>query len=497
MKKREKNPKAVGAGRMLAWQSRAVSQGCALMAVGYVSIYCTDTLQMDAALVGTLLVVSKLLDGITDIIAGYIVDRTDTKWGRARPYELCVIGLWFCTWLMFSCPPSFSTPLKCVWVLLMYALINSVFYTFLTANNTVYMVRAFPYNEQHVAISSYGSIISMLGVVAFNVAFPMCVEKIAVSASGWSRLMAIFAVPMALIGLMRFVFVKETVDVDVKNENGEKEKIGFSDVKKVLTKNPYIYIVALILFVCNFVTNMGVNVYYFTYVAHNLKLYSLVSATQMIAIPLVIFFPAIIKKFSTSKLIFVGCLVSAAGYALNFIAGSNAVILSVAAILYGVGGIPISMLVNLLVIECADFNEWKGMQRMEGTLGCVTGFSTKVGSSIGAGVLGVLLSVSGYVGDVNLIPDSAVMMIRMLFSVIPAVLWIGVALSLLLYKLDKLMPQIRQENEARRAKIHAGAEGISTESILTENIQPEEIQAEGMQNEDISDESVQDERAQK
>ena len=68
MGKREKNPKAVGAGRMLAWQSRAISQGCALMAIGFLSVYCTDTLKMNPALVGTLLVVSKLLDGFTDIV---------------------------------------------------------------------------------------------------------------------------------------------------------------------------------------------------------------------------------------------------------------------------------------------------------------------------------------------------------------------------------------------------------------------------------------------
>ena len=423
------------------------------MAVGFLSIYCTDTLNLDPKLVAGLLVVSKLLDGVTDIIAGYIVDKTDTKWGRGRPYELCILGMWLCTWLMFSCPPSFSIVVKCAWVICMYALVNSVFYTFLNANNTVYMVRAFCYEEQFVAINSYGSIISMLGVVAFNVFFPMAMGRIATSASGWSLLMAMIAIPLALIGMMRFIFIKETVDVDAKNEDGTKEKVNFGDVKKVLTKNPYIYIVALILFVSNFVTNMGVNVYYFTYVAENLDLFGMISAVQILAIPAVIVFPALIKKFSTAKLIFAGCLLTAFGYLLNFVAGKNPVILGTAAICYGLGSVPISMLINLLIIECANFNEWKGMQRMEGTLGCVTGFATKVGSAIGAGVLGVLLSASGYIGDINLIPDSAVMMIKCLFSVIPAVLWLVVAASLLLYKLDKLMPQIKADNEARRAAV--------------------------------------------
>ena len=62
--------------------------------------------------------------------------------------------------------------------------------------------------------------------------------------------------------------------MDVVDENGEKEKVNFRDVKKVLTRNPYIYIVALIMFVSNFVMNMGVNVYYFTYVARDCLLYT-------------------------------------------------------------------------------------------------------------------------------------------------------------------------------------------------------------------------------
>ena len=64
--KKEKNPKAVGFGRLMAWQLREVSAGIALMAIGYITLYCTDTLGMAPALVGTLLLVSKILDGFTE-----------------------------------------------------------------------------------------------------------------------------------------------------------------------------------------------------------------------------------------------------------------------------------------------------------------------------------------------------------------------------------------------------------------------------------------------
>lgn len=450
MAKKQKDPKKVGFGRIVAWNSRAISQGIGLMVLGYLSIYCTDTLKMPAALVGTLLVVSKLLDGVTDVVAGFIVDRTNTKWGRGRPYEWCIIGMWLSIWLMFTCPPSFSLVAKSAWVICMYALVNSVFYTFLQANNTVYMCRAFRYQEQYVSLSSTGAILSMICVAAFNIAIPSFVEKYGVSPSGWSLLMACIAIPMALIGILRFLFIRETVDVDVKSTDGAAEKVTLSDVKTVLTKNPYIWIVALILFVCNFVTNMGVNTYYFTYVVKNLGMLGIISAVQILGIPVMIFVPAILKRISISKLILIGCVLSVIGYGINFIAMDNTVLLAVAAVLFGLGSVPISMLINLMIIECADFNEWKGSQRMEGTLSSVTSFATKIGSALGAGVLGVLLSASGYVGDADLIPESAIRMIRHLYSTIPAALWLIVALSLLLYKLDKLMPGIREEIARRR-----------------------------------------------
>lgn len=449
---REKNPKSLGIGSLFAWQSRAVSHGICMMILGYLSIYCTDTLKMDPYLVGMLLVFSKLLDGVTDIFAGYLVDRTNTKIGRGRPYEFGIVGLWFCTWLMYSCSPSWSIVVKCIWVLSAYAMVNSVFFTFLNANATVYMVRAFKYEEQYVVLNSYGNIISMICVAFFNIISPTLVARYAVNASGWSRMIAMLAVPMAIIGLLRFLFIKETNPIDANPADGGKEKVHLKDVKTVLTRNPYIYIIALILFIQNFVTNMGVNVYYFTYVAGDLNLMGLVNAAMLLAIPLAAFFPKIIKRFSIKKLILAGCLVTAAGYLLNFFAEGNPVLLGIAGIMYGGGITPISVLFPLMIINCADFNEWKGMQRMEGTLGCVTGLATKIGSALGAGLLGILLSCAGYVGDMTQIPESAVWMIRILFSIIPMLLWLAVAGSLLFYKLDGMIPKIREELDKRRAQ---------------------------------------------
>lgn len=448
-KTKEKNTDdKVGIGKLFLWNSRAVSTSIVTLMLGFLMIYCTDTLKVPAAYVSIILVVSKFLDGVTDMFAGFIVDRTQTKWGKARPYEVFIVAIWLATWLLFSCPESFSMTAKLIWIFVMYALANSICYTFLNANQTPYLVRAFK-SGQIVKQTSYGSIITMLAAVIFNMTFPALMGSIATSASGWSRLVLMFAVPLAAVGTLRMIFIPEQYDVDAESPNTEKLKV--SDIFKLIRTNKYILIIVLMTFVFNFVCNMGVNTYFFTYIVGNVGLMGITAVAQIVALPLALFFPKLIAKFSTVKLMMAGFIVSAVGYLLNFVAGSNIALLSVAAILWGAGTIPASMLSALVVIECADFNEWKGNHRMEGTMSSLVGLGAKIGAAIGAGALGILLSMVGYTGDAATMPQAALTMIRMLFSIVPMVLYILVALTLKGYTLNKQLPQIREEIEQRRA----------------------------------------------
>ncbi|MEW9053767.1 MAG: MFS transporter [Neobacillus sp.] len=443
----EKAPKdKIGFVRMGLWQSQSISMACNVIIIGFLMIYCTDTLKMPAALVGTLLMASKLFDGVTDLFAGFLVDRTNTKMGRGRPYSLSIIGVWICTWLMFAVPPEYSLFAKSAWVFVTYVFVNAVFATFLNASGTVYMVRAFSKQEHYVAISSYGNIFVLLAVVVVNVSFPMALGNLATSPEGWKTLIAIYGIPLLLIGLLRFFFIKETNNVDV--EVGQK--ISLKDVGTVLKTNRYIYIIAIMTFVSNFVGNMGVNVYYFTYIVKDIGLMGPLALTQIVILPVLFSFPAIIRKFSTKKLIIAGIFLTSLGYLINFIAGDNFGILVVGAILTGAGSVPVSMLAGLLIIECAEYNEWKGKHRMEGTLTSITSFTTKLGAAAGTGILGILLSIAGHTGDLATQPESAEMMIRLLFGIVPMALFLLTALVLRFYKLDVLMPRILEENEERR-----------------------------------------------
>lgn len=448
MGKTKKDPsEKLGLGKLLIWNSRSISTSIYVLMAGFLMAYCTDTLGITPAYISIIMVVSKFLDAATDAVAGYIVDKTKTRWGKARPYELFILLMWIATWLMFSCPTGLSEIMKCIWIFIMYSLVNAVAYSFLSANGTVYTVRAFK-GTQIVKLASYSGIITMLASVVFNIAFPILMATYATSAKGWSLLVGSFAIAMTAIGILRFIFIKEKYDVDAEKKE-EPLKVG--EALKAIKGNKYVLILAFMGLLFNFVTNMGTQVYYYTWVVGNVGLMSVASAVQIIAIPLAFVFPPILKKISVVKLMFIGFIVSALGYLLNFFAIANIPLLAVAAILTGAGTIPCSMLIMLAILECAEYNEWKGLHRMEGVLSSVISLAKKVGAALGSAGLGVLLTFIGYDGTLAVQSDSTLLGIRLLFSIVPMVLYALVAFSLVGYfKLDKKMPQIREENEKKR-----------------------------------------------
>ena len=447
-RKQQRKAEKVGLGKLLLWNSSSCSVALSALMLGYVTFYCTDVLQLAPALVGTLFMVSKIFDSFTDIVAGFIVDRTQTRWGKGRPYEIFMLFLWLSTWLLFSCPTSFATAAKCIWIFCMYTFMNSICVTFLNANNVVYMVRAFENKEQQSKIVGYGSIFTMAGAMVFNVLFPTAMAKVGTDAVGWSRLVGMIAIPLTVIGMLRILTIPEKF-TPVSEKNGEQTHL--KDLLPLLKESRPVLIICLVRFVQNIATGLGVATYYWQYIIGNLGMMGMASVTTILVLPLAFALPGLRKKFGMAGMSVIGILVSCIGYLAMFFAGGNMVFVLVATLLGAAGAVPLNMMFNMFIADVADYNEWKGFKRMEGTMGSLTGLSGKIGSAFGGFLMGVLMSASGYVGGADVQADSAIMMIRVLASVAPLALMLVVAVILRFYTVDKQMPQIKQDLEARAA----------------------------------------------
>ena len=451
MKKGKKlNPNRAGFGTILAWKSRDISMAaCRVIVTGQLMLYATSILNMDPVLVGMLLLVSKLFDGVTDLLIGYLIDNTKTKWGKARPYELAVIGMWASAWLLFSCPAGASSFVKGAWVFLFYTFTFSVFQTCLAGNGTPYMVRAFGNKIVIAKISSFGGIISMFGSVLVSVFFPMIMKRLATSASGWSMLLALFAVPMTIIGLLRFLLIKEKVDVE---EQKNEEKVTMKQIFQMLKVNKYAWFFAGILGIFELIQGLNVMTIYFTYIVGDVGKMGVLHALSFILLPVMLFFPALMKKMSVSNLIQIGTGLAVAGYLLNWFAGDNVMLLTIGAFMAGLAMFPISYLQSIIIMNLSTYNEYKGLPAMVATTGQIAGFAQKVCNGMGSAFQGMLLGLGGYVtGEVLTQPESAMTMIRLCYSLIPMAMFSLIFFfAYKLSKLEKRIPEMEKEIEARK-----------------------------------------------
>lgn len=437
----------VSFGKAAVWQTRAIALGAITIIIGYFSIYCTDTLGMKASVVGALLMASKIADGVTDLLAGYLVDNTRSKWGKGRPYEICIVLAWLATVLLFAVSPSWSNVVKCIWIFVMYTLVFSIFSTFLNAAEVPYAIRAFGTKEAVTKVSAMSGLLVTIGCMVVSISFPILMGKLATSGSGWTKLVLIYAVPLALIGILRFVFVKEEyTDVD-----SDSDHVTLKDMLVMLKSNKYAWCVAGTNGVLQFVSGLGAATYYFTWVVGDIGKYSVLQSVSILALVVMLFFPMLIKKKSTNFLIGVGAVLGMAGYALNFFAGSNMPLLVIAFLLTGIAVLPASYFRGVLIMDIAKYNQWKGLPTMESTTSALSNFFGKIFQALGAFMLGLMLDAGGYDGTLAMQPDSAMNMIRMLYSLIPMAIMAVMLVCTLVYKsLDKKMPQIEAELSAKK-----------------------------------------------
>ena len=208
----------------------------------------------------------------------------------------------------------------------------------------------------------------------------------------------------------------------------------------------------MVRFVQNIATGLGVATYYWQYIIGNLGMMGMASVTTILVLPLAFALPVLRQKIWYGRYVCHRYLVGCIGYLATFFAGGNMVFFIVAALLVSAGAVPLNMMFNMFIADVADYNEWKGFKRMEGTMGSLTGLAGKIGNAFGGFLMGVLMSASGYVGGAAVQVDSAIMMIRVLASVAPLALMLVVAVILRFYTVDKQMPQIKQDLEARAAE---------------------------------------------
>lgn len=396
----------------------------------FVMIYLTNTVGLDAGIIGTLIMLSKFADGVTDVLFGGFIDRTHSQMGKARPWMLfSYIGNAVCLILLFAIPSGMGKTAQYVYFFIAYTLLNAVFYT---ANNIAYSALTSLVTKngaERVQLGTFRFIFSTAAnLFVANVTLNL-VESFGGGAAGWKGVAILYAVIGLLVNTFSVFSVKELPEEEeaaaVTEQTAKKENPNLIQTLKLLLSNKYfdmltaLYVLAYL----SVAISMGVAVYFFIYVIGDANMYG--TFMTMFSIPSVvglIIVPVLVKKVQSIRKVNLWSFIIQTVFRVLFIAAAASKNIGLMLVLYGLCSLTNCSLAgtfNALVAEASEYTYRKTGKRLDGSMYSCTSFGMKVGSGIGSGISGWLLAASGFDAAAAVQSASCNNMLLFMFAVVP------------------------------------------------------------------------------
>ena len=445
--------------------TRSLSMAMVNIVLMQITFYTTDTLGLNPVIIGMLMLGAKVFDAFTDLIASYIIDHTHTRWGKARPFELCIVPIWVLVVAFFS-TPDMSDTAKYVYIFVVYVLLSCVFMTFLNTQDSTYLRRSLRGGQRISKVLSRKGVLQMLLSGLGHAALPQLIVLWGDQPGGWTKITLVYAIPMMLLGLVRMLTIKELPE-EVLNGNKpaekkqEEPKLDFKTSVNALLRNRYMWMVAGMVLVCHFGQNIvsAVNTHFFKYVVGDVGFMSYISLIGVLPTFLVLFMPAAIKRIGAMGFIRIGLFCSLAGFALVGVFSRVLPVVIVGQVL-GTAGLGLfTTFSSFFVIQCMAYGEWKTGYKLESMMDAMPSFATKIGQGVAASLAGFGLTLIGF--DSQLETQSAFTQggLTAMVSVVPLVF---VVLALLLTQMyRRLDKNIMKVDEDLANGIHADASSLS------------------------------------
>jgi len=435
----------------------------------YLTYFYTDVFGIAALAAGTMLGLSRATDAFFDPVMGMVADRTETRWGKFRPYLL-----WFCVpfaiaGVLTFTTPGFSPTGKLVWAWLTYNALM-LLYTAINIPYTAMLGVLSPDPNERTTLSS----VKFVGAYAAGMIISATLLPMTSwlgggnDARGWQRAFIIVGVAAVIFFLITFFNTRERV----RPPPAQKTSV-WRDLGDLVTNGPWLILLATtITFILFVAVRSSVTTHYFKYFVGSQKvtlpawvpawggtqewhfegLVSVFNTTgqlvSLLGVVLVPFYARRVgRKVAFVSLFVVGIASTGAVYLarpdqLGLIFGLN--------LLGSVTGGPLSALLWVMYADTADYAEWKRGRRATGLVFSASIFSQKQGWAIGAWVALGLMSSVGFKANVAQTPET-LHGLRLLFTLIPAAIGVLSILIVLFYPLkESTMTQIGAELQARR-----------------------------------------------
>lgn len=419
------------------------------------TLFYTDYVGVNAATIGIVMLISRLFDGVSDAIMGLIVERTNSKWGKSRPWIL-----WMCVPFAISAVLLFAVPHSTVTVQAIY-----IFITYNFVNTVCYTAINLPYSSLSAMMTRSSSERDMLSVVRMGlspfgrilaVTCTMPVVKLfGNDQAAWIKTMAIWASIALVLLLICFWKCEEKVVIEAKEKQA---KIPLKQSLKALVTNQYFWAVVILWTMQNgiYCVTGTILPYYCKYIFHNdTWMYSALYLTETLIIVGATFLsPILLKRFGKRNMSLAGACLALVGQLIFCMNPTNFGFMVFSCVIRGLGLAPLNSIVFGFLGDVVEFGQWKTHIRQESLIFAGSSVGMKLGAGLTSAIITGLLSAAGYIsssaGNIQQ-PDSAVQMIINVYRFAPIVVWVSVIITLALYKLDKMYPKIMEELAEREA----------------------------------------------
>ena len=436
-----------------------------VLLTSFVMIYLTDTVGLDAGVVATLLMVSRIFDGFSDLIFGTLLDRTNTRMGKARPWMLWgFVGCAVMIIAIFAIPAGMEEWAKYAWFFIAYTLLNAVFYT---ANNIAYSALTALVTKNSAERVQMGSIRFMFAFgtsLLIQTVTVQGVEMLGGGAQGWRGIAIIYALLGLAVNTLSVLSVKElppeeleeaAEQDDASSGEGAEEKLTVRESARMLLANKY-YLVILVVFLLTqiFTAMLNMGIYFMTYILGDANL--LGAFAWAINIPLIVgllLTPVVVGRFKEMYRVNIwGYVIAVAGRLGVLVAaylGNMPLMLALSAVA-SLGMSPLQGTLNAMIAEASEHTWLRTGKRIDGLMFSCTSLGVKVGGGIGTAMAGWMLAASGYIGGAATQPDSAIQMLYIMYVWLPLA-----ANALILFLLTRL------DVERANTRLRALADGFS------------------------------------
>lgn len=423
------------------------------------TLFYTDYAGISAATVGLVMLLSRVFDGVSDIIMGYIVSHTKSKWGQSRPWILWS-SIPFCLSiiLLFTVPQSSST-VEFIYIFVTYNFCTTICYTALNLPYGSLSAMLTRDSKERDMVSVFRMAMSPFGRILVG-AFTMPMVKMlgddkqafVITAAIWSGI--------ALLMLI-YCFIKCEEKVVIPAREVKKEKVkgsGMTTVKALVTNQYFWSLTALWMLKNSSDSIVGVLLpYYCKYIMHNdTWVYSVLYFAELFStVVLVMICPIFMKKYGKKNCVLVGAAIAVVGQMIFAINPYSYEVALVSSIIRGIGAGPLSACMFGMLGDVVEFGQWKSHLRQESYIFAAGSVGSKIAPGLATALVTSMLTASGYITSVGggvIQPKSALDTIVNLLKFGPLVVWGIVLVVTIFYQLDKKYAQIMEDLSEREAK---------------------------------------------